>query len=212
MAKMSKQQLLDWFTERKIEVKKEDRDNYQYLLQMYKEQMQKAKIESKAPNAVPVGPQISEEERQAKEDSETKRIHTSKGWSQDVIKVARKAGFSFEQIDAFPSELQLKAKVVQVSPKLQKEFITRGEAALKPKETKVVQASESFAISIMGGFGPPSQNAAKEQREIENNLRKIPMKRAKKLYIERSLIPDDMGRMTSIVSVEYEKEEEVKEN
>ena len=206
MAKMSKKELLDWFAKHKIEVQNEDREDYQYLLQMYKEQLQQQKIKDKAPNAVPVGPHISEKERKAKEKAMVKASHKQTGWSQQVIRVARKAGLSFEQIESFPDELHLKAKIVQVNPALQSELLSVTHVANPPKEVKIVQASESFSISVMGGFGPMSQNAAKEQREIEANLRKIPMKRATKLYIERSLVSDEMGRMASIVSVEYEKE------
>lgn len=214
MAKKSAKELIKLLEGMGIVIRKEDKENYNYLITMYKEQLQKQKIDAinESSNAVAVdAPQETQEERHLREESQIKLIHREKSWPQDVIRCAREVGLNFEQIQSFPDALSLRGKIVEIKPSMHKRFIPSAFPAMAPPQKLKWEKSEvSFNVGILGGFGPPSHRAAREQQEIESQMRRFGCQKPIKIYIERNMIADDAGKLNSTVSVEYEKQVEIK--
>lgn len=133
-------------------------------------------------------------------------IHREKGFSVKIIKIAREAGFTFEQIDKFTDEEALKTFIIRAKPGLAKRFI---EKPPKPKPSQsgpqLEDAVVAFDVGVLAG-GPMRQRVANEQRDIDIQIQYRGIRNIISISVKRIMKADDHNRVHSIITIEYKKE------
>jgi hypothetical protein len=119
--------------------------------------------------------------------------------------LAKEAGYNDEQIAGYEDADALKAAVLLVRPELAAGF-NEPEPEPEPKERKFIKEIETFETSFLPGYGPISSLAAKEQKEIDRQIRRRGIRNITKIRIERNLVAAEDGRVHSKIMIEYRKE------
>lgn len=133
-------------------------------------------------------------------------IQREKGFSVKIIKIAREAGFTFEQINKFTDEEALKVFIIRAKPGLAKRFIERPP---KPKPTEsgpqLEDAVVAFDVGVLAG-GPMRQRVANEQRDIDIQIQRRAIRNIVSITVERIMKADERNRVHSTVTIKYKKE------